>query len=626
VQVPDRQSRRAVLALSAAAALMSGAVRGQVDTTLEDFFLSGTQPDESGGAAFHEIVDSTQCGYCHEIIDPQEVVIFSRWAGSIKANAGRDPVFKAALAVANQDAAFVGDLCLRCHAPAGWLAGRSDPPDGSSLFPSDLDGVNCNFCHRMVDPVLRPGISPPEDEPILAALAKAGALPTQYGNGSYVVQAEDVRRGPLDDVPANYHGVPIIPSEFHKSSDLCGTCHDVSNPAYTKQPDGSYALNTSDLEHDSLDKYEMFPIERTYSEWANSMYATTGVDAGGRFGGDRDSTVVSTCQDCHMPSSTGYISGYDGDPFFERTDIPSHDFNGGNAWVLDMVANLYAGVQGVYPWYFDQSKARTVRMLENAATLELLEAPCGLRVRVVNETGHKLPTGYPEGRRMWLEVAFLNDALATVYTHGAYDGMEAELTVEDTKVYESKLGVDQAVSDATGVPVGPSFHFALNNVVYKDNRIPPRGFTNAAFAVVQAAPVGAEYADGQYWDDTMFHVPEGSVRAVVRLYYQTSSKEYVTFLRDENHTTGDGRTLYEQWELTGKSAPVLMAEATIGALAPNATFDADCDGMISRADYASLADCLGNDGETLHLGCEPHDADRDGDVDLRDVAAYQIAY
>jgi len=602
-----------------------GTAHAQLPTTLEDFFLPGTQPDDSGGANFDEIVYSQQCGYCHEIVDPQEVVIFTRWAGSMMASAGRDPVFRAGLAIANQDADFAGDLCLRCHAPAGWLAGRSTPTDGSALLPTDLDGVSCNFCHRMVDPILKP-TSPPEDDAILAALANANALPTQYGNAGYVIQPEDVRRGPLDDVPENYHGVPIIASEFHKSSDLCGTCHDVSNPAFTKQPDGTYALNTLDAASDSLDKYDMFPVERTYSEWKNSMYATTGVDAGGRFGGDRESPVVSTCQDCHMPSATGYISGYDVEPFFVRTNIPSHDFNGGNTWALDMVANLYDGVLGVYPWYFPASQARTVQMLEDAATLEVSTTTCGLRVRVVNETGHKLPTGYPEGRRMWLQVAFLDNALAPIYEHGAYDGVSADLTGRDTKVYEVELGVDQAVSDATGVPVGPSFHFVLNNKVYKDNRIPPRGFTNAAFAAVGAAPVAASYADGQYWDDTFFAIPAGATHAVVRLYYQTSSKEYVTFLRDENHTTTDGQTLYDQWELTGKSPPVLMAEATIGALTGGVVFDSDCDGGIDSADYASFSSCMDGAGTTLRLGCEMHDADHDGDVDLRDAAECQVLY
>jgi len=604
--------------------VLLGDLRAQVPTTLKDFYLPGTQPDHSGGMNFAPIVGSDNCGLCHEIYDPQEVVIFTRWSGSMKAQAGRDPVFRAAMTIANQDADFAGQLCLRCHSPSGFLEGRTVPTDGSALLASDYDGVNCNFCHRMVDPILDPGVSPSEDVSILAALAAAGTLPTQYGNAGYVVQAEDVRRGPRDDVPANYHGVPIIASAFHKKSELCGTCHDVSNPVFSRQADGTYALNTLGLENPAQDKYQMFPVERTFSEWANSLYATTGVDAGGVFGGDRVSPVVSRCQDCHMPSATGFISGFNSDPFFERTGIPSRGFNGGNTWVPEMISNLFP--LNAWPLYTQDSRARARYMLEHAATLELSQEACGLRVRIVNETGHKLTTGYPEGRRMWIEAQFYDAAMGAVYDHGAYDAPTAELTTQDTKVYEVELGVDAAVSAATGVPEGPSFHFALNNVVYKDNRIPPRGFTNAAFEAVQAKPVGAVYADGQYWDDTIFAVPVGAVRAVVRLYYQTSSKEYITFLRDENATDEFGNVLYEQWELTGKSPPVLMQEATMMGLWENAPFDADCDGIVALPDQASLTACLTGAAQTLSLGCEVHDIDRDGDIDLKDAAEFQNAY
>ena len=40
------------------------------------------------------------------------------------AQAGRDPLFWAALDVANNDVPGIGDFCLRCHSPAGWLDGR----------------------------------------------------------------------------------------------------------------------------------------------------------------------------------------------------------------------------------------------------------------------------------------------------------------------------------------------------------------------------------------------------------------------------------------------------------------------------------------------------------------------
>ena len=95
-------------------------------------------------------------------------------------------------------------------------------------------------------------------------------------------------------------------------------------------------------------------------------------------------------------------------------------------------------------------------------------------------------------------------------------------------------GIDTNISGSWAWPPAPSLHFVLNNKIYEDNRIPPRGFTNAAFAAFGGAPVGHHYADGQYWDDTLYTLPAGATRAEVRLYYQSTSKEFVEFLRDEN--------------------------------------------------------------------------------------------
>ena len=58
----------------------------------------------------------------------------------------------------------------------------------------------------------------------------------------------------------------------------------------------------------------------------------------------------------------------------------------------------------------------------------------------------------------------------------------------------------------------------------------PRGFQNVAFEANQVQPVAASYADGQYWDDTSFPIPLGATYAVVSVYHQTSSKEYIEFL------------------------------------------------------------------------------------------------
>jgi len=41
--------------------------------------------------------------------------------GGIMSLSAKDPIFRAALAVANQDIKGIGEFCLRCHAPRAWL-------------------------------------------------------------------------------------------------------------------------------------------------------------------------------------------------------------------------------------------------------------------------------------------------------------------------------------------------------------------------------------------------------------------------------------------------------------------------------------------------------------------------
>jgi hypothetical protein len=201
-------------------------------------------------------------------------------------------------------------------------------------------------------------------------------------------------------------------------------------------------------------------------------------------------------------------------------------------------------------------------MLQLAATLALTPTPYGVDVRVTNETAHKLPSGYPEGRRIWLNVRATDAASQTVFESGHYDASTGELTHDaQAKIYEIHPGLSPALAGAIGLPAGPSFHFVLNDTIYEDNRIPPRGFTNAAFEAIQSPPVGHAYADGQYWDDTPYTLPASSESVTVTLYYQTTTKEYVEFLRDANVTNGAGDTLYAEWVLHGKAAPVVMAQA-----------------------------------------------------------------
>jgi hypothetical protein len=541
--------REAIWVFGMGAGLLGSVVFATIPTTIHDFFLGGTQPGEINDVMLE---GQTNCRMCHGDYDDVEEP-WTPWAASMMGQSARDPLFHAALAIANQDAAVAGDLCIRCHVPSGWVEGRSLPPDLSGLLAQDFEGVSCHTCHRMVDPANGPG-APLVDQQILANLVTPPGNP---GSGNFVLDPMDRRRGPFD-LGAGFFFHEWLESPFHTRSQMCATCHDVSNPAFTKQANGTYALGPLNTPHPTGNQHDMFPLERTYSEWLKSDFADGPIDLGGRFGGNNP--LVGTCQDCHMPETEGKGCRF-GE---ERSNLPQHHFNGGNTWVLRAIRNLYPdSVTQLTQASVDASIDRAEYMLENASDMELTVAGQDLNVRIINQTGHKLPTGYPEGRRMWINVKFRNAQGSVIAERGAYNTTTAVLTAYDTKVYEAKLGVDAAVSALSGVPVGPSFHFAINNLWYKDNRIPPRGFSNAEFASVGAAPVAYTYADGVYWDNTLYAIPQGATSAEVSVYYQTASKEYVEFLRDANTTNNAGNVAYQQWELLGKSAPVLMDHGTI---------------------------------------------------------------
>lgn len=304
-----------------------------------------------------------------------------------------------------------------------------------------------------------------------------------------------------------------------------------------------------------------------------------------------------------------------GPPFFERPDMPQHGFAGANTWVVQSIRNSMlpddADSLGLTQPAIDAASSRTIQMLQNASDMTLSQVGGSLKVRITNESGHKLPTGYPEGRRMWINVKFTNAAGQQIAERGAYDSATATLVTKDTKIYEAKHGISPAIAKLTGLTSGPAFHLALANKVYKDNRIPPRGFTNAAFNAIGSAPVGYSYADGQHWDDTLFDIPAGAASATVTVYYQTTSKEYIEFLRDQNVTNTTGIDAYNAWLGAGKSAPVAMDSAAI-ALNPAIPGDLNGDGSVNGSDLAILLSNWGGSGSG--------DINGDGTVNASDLA------
>lgn len=258
----------------------------------------------------------------------------------------------------------------------------------------------------------------------------------------------------------------------------------------------------------------------------------------------------------------------------EERMVGKHQWAGANSrWQLGIV-ELWQDVKSDLSFNVEATTAAAAKgaaFLQRAAELELAIVDNQLEVTVTNNTGHKLPTGYAEGRRMWLEVtATISDAV--VYSTGVPSGDGHILG--NTKIYEVKQGLSSRHAAALERPelTGESFHFILNNWIVSDNRIPPRGYTIEAFRERDMLPMAYHYADGQYWDTTRFAIPTDSTRVEVRLLFQSASGEYLDFLETEaNVVVADavlgemnwGQTLGDLRRNLALDAPAVVASAVL---------------------------------------------------------------
>ena len=263
-----------------------------------------------------------------------------------------------------------------------------------------------------------------------------------------------------------------------------------------------------------------------------------------------------------------------------RDNLPLHDLTGANNWVPQIIPQhpVFSATFTANPDRLEALNAgidRATAMLQNAAELNVSLTGTQLMVTVTNNSGHKLPTGYIEGRRMWLQVEAYDADGLLIYSSGAYNAATGVLTEDvDLQLYEAKHGISTDLAAQLGVPAGESFHFMLNNEILRDNRIPPRGYTFAAFAASGAAPYTngspdpTRYADGQYWDTVSYTLPAEPDLVIVRLLHQVASQEYVEFLRDESPFFGDlssnGQILHDLWVGNGRSQPTVMVQRAIG--------------------------------------------------------------
>lgn len=489
--------------------------------------------------------------------------------------ARRDPLLWSAFAVANADAPGSGEYCLHCHTPMGWLEGRSTPSNGSALQGCDIsNGVACTLCHRSVDPVPSTMDEAAAIDLVIRVDLTNPITLSFSGSAAMIIDPDDNRRGPFSfglalPFHSGYH------TDFLRQTSvaitryrMCGACHNVYNPVLSwDQARGQFWPNEMDTPPPSYGQDQLFPIETTFDEWLNSAFAQGGVYSP-RFAGAKPDGIVRTRQDCHMVRATGIAADDAVNPQMRNCltsgCLPAHIFTGGNSWVPNLLQNpgwqLNASSEATH---LNETALEAQNMLRKAGSLTVeLRDNSGMKtaiVQVTNHSGHKLPTGYPEGRQMWLQLQAFDSLGNLIYKSGHYNPLSGDLDHDpDLKVYEVRQDITPELAALLHQSAGESFHLVLNNTIIKDNRIPPQGYTQALFNRPGLRPVGATYVDSQYWDDTVHTLPPQAERVFATLYYQTSSKEYIDFLRLNGGV--DGLSLGQLWE-SSKSPPVIMAQA-----------------------------------------------------------------
>ena len=565
----------------------NGWMSGRFDPTLAG--------DAEGRTMIHSILASTDdegilCEFCHRAIgnvtfkradlNPNDPVWnmmagISDWphTGNPYVDQAGDPT----IAVGNP----YGDTTLQINdgmAYVGKYSGSvdiytSDMPLSDTLFTGQTYGIYPPYWWT------NPGgtvINPDGSVPIHFEAPIGPPISPITGTYDYQAQGLSLEHPTLGDRPGLFPQPVPDDNTFLRSSEFCGSCHDLVVPI---------------LNHG-------MPEQRTYTEWKFSDFGTSN----------------TRCQDCHMPTQmheyaddtpvslnpdpvlAGWFPyGKDRNP---QGGTAFHKFAGANRDLPMMMKELYPEVDlevlgaptGNDPRIFpgmlsdrstmwDRAQRNSEISLQDAVDLEITQVPtwnsegnfCDVKVKVTNTAGHRIPSGYPDGRRFWIELQ-VSDGSGIVYQSGYYDQTQANLMTAPGVDFNRAL---EPLIDATGdnpnavmvyervtgtckengtvkCEASPSL---LNDKILFDNRILPAGFDYVALrqAGVKFWNYGADmvpyedtdrYPAGQNWDEVTYRFDEGldqtscaGLTARAEVYWQTHTREFMEHLRDQDTST-----------------------------------------------------------------------------------------
>jgi len=462
------------------------------------------------------------------------------WQATVMANSFRDPYWRAQVArECDNDPDRAGEiqaLCLRCHAPMhhhSRVLGKLEPTTVAEAAKDPLaqDGVSCTMCHQI--------------------RARDLGKPTTFSGKGRIGKGR-VIYGPYEQPDSGpmlgMSGYAALHGKHMGSSALCATCH------------------TLVTHHQG----ERFPEQTPYFEWRNSVYSDE----------DERTDESRTCQECHMadvgptriardPTGADYL-------LKARDPYRAHAFVGGNAFLLDMLADNREQLEVPASAAALQKMARATRRQLTTATVDLSIGPIEhkdselrFQVKVVNKTGHKFPTGYP-ARRAWLHVRVQNEQ-GVVFDCGGFDqqgelvDVVSPLDQEHVTTIETPYDVliwELVARDVDGDPTTLLTSMATRG---KDNRLLPKGWRRDGPHAKETAPVGIgtdlDFVAGSDSVSVVIPYAMNSPTATVTawIHYQSIPPHWVEDLRDVD--APECRTFVELYDKSDKM-PETIAAAT----------------------------------------------------------------
>ena len=450
------------------------------------------RPGPAPFATTDHFTSALACARCHDRLQTtagEPLPLVAAWRTSLMAHSFVEPLWQAKVRSETlrnpQLDALIEDKCATCHAPmAHTEAGKAGASvllfGESGLLDPDhplhaiaVEGVGCTLCHQ------------------IQATDDLGSPASASGGFSIAdADAADGRRihGPFADPFRSMVGaVDYLPVQGTQTTEsaLCATCHDLETPYVDAQGN---VVSTADT---------LFPEQSPYVEWLHSDF---------RPGGE----AHAECQSCHM-TVAGDARIASAPPWLPvREGVFRHEFWTENTTLLEILEQ-FCGELGCSGEGLDGAQESGRDYLAGSRAVEvvaasLLQDRLEVTVRVVNRTGHKLPTGIPI-RRVYLHATVRDSSGALVFESGGLvdglriAGVDADsdplawephhdlITSSDqVQVYEGIMGSVEGEATYTLLRAGRFL---------KDNRLPPAGF-DPATAPARILPVGGCLTDDDF--------------------------------------------------------------------------------------------------------------------------------